>query len=91
MKRTFIVIEVLPSYDSADPTSVGHDIAATMLDATRNYARRVYGAELKVSQVETRDAPAEQVSPRATMGERLMPGCTCGAAASGDFQRCTCD
>lgn len=26
-----------------------------------------------------------------TMGERLMPGCTCGAAANGDFERCRCD
>lgn len=26
-----------------------------------------------------------------TAGERLMPGCECGAAARGDFQRCRCD
>lgn len=26
-----------------------------------------------------------------TLGARLMPGCTCGAAARGDFERCTCD
>ena len=26
-----------------------------------------------------------------TMGERLMPGCTCGAAARGAFDRCVCD
>jgi hypothetical protein len=30
-------------------------------------------------------------APPATLGERLMPGCTCGAAESGDFQRCRCD
>lgn len=27
----------------------------------------------------------------ATMGERLMPGCRCGAASRGDFERCRCD
>lgn len=26
-----------------------------------------------------------------TLGNRLMPGCTCGAAESGDFERCRCD
>lgn len=26
-----------------------------------------------------------------TAGERLMPGCTCGAARRGDFERCRCD
>lgn len=30
-------------------------------------------------------------TPPATMGERLMPGCECGAASRGDFQRCRCD
>jgi hypothetical protein len=26
-----------------------------------------------------------------TYGERLMPGCECGAARRGDFDRCRCD
>ena len=26
-----------------------------------------------------------------TLGERLAPGCTCGAAAAGNFDRCRCD
>ncbi len=26
----------------------------------------------------------------ATLGERLAPGCECGAARNGDFQNCTC-
>lgn len=33
------------------------------------------------------DGGAESV----TLGERLMPGCSCGAAARGDFNRCRCD
>lgn len=32
-----------------------------------------------------------ECAPPATFGNRLMPGCTCGAAESGDFQRCRCD
>lgn len=34
---------------------------------------------------------ASELKPKPTAGERLMPGCTCGAASSGDFQRCRCD
>lgn len=33
----------------------------------------------------------DPVAKPATLGERLMPGCTCGAAAAGNFDRCTCD
>lgn len=33
--------------------------------------------------------PAPDRTP--TAGERLMPGCTCGAARNGTFQSCRCD
>lgn len=33
---------------------------------------------------------AERAAPT-TLGNRLMPGCECGAAEAGDFERCRCD
>lgn len=37
------------------------------------------------------DACAARENERPTLGERLFPGCECGAAARGEFDRCTCD
>lgn len=53
------------------------------------YARRM-------GEPATQRLPEPPITPRwgappATLGERLMPGCECGAARRGDFERCTCD
>lgn len=39
---------------------------------------------------EPRFTPVQPLPP-VTLGERLMPGCRCGAAATGSFDRCRCD
>lgn len=33
----------------------------------------------------------EDLTPKPTLGNRLMPGCECGAAEAGNFDRCRCD
>jgi len=49
------------------------------------------GDGLPVEYVGGVDAEPAPVDPEpVTMGERLAPGCDCGAAAIGDFDGCTC-
>jgi len=41
--------------------------------------------------IEELTAPRQDDPPTVTLGNRLMPGCTCGAASIGAFDRCWCD
>jgi hypothetical protein len=57
----------------------------------RKTAREEIMRMAKVADAYVASQKAAQPAPPATMGERLMPGCTCGAAAEGNFDRCRCD
>lgn len=50
----------------------------------------VYLAECAKRGLEPHKAAPKKEAP-ATAGERLMPGCECGAATRGDFESCQCE
>lgn len=90
-KQTTRYIDCTPTWSEILPTLLillkDGDLSG-QATAHRELNRMAQLADIYVSQ-HSRDV-APHKAP-ATAGERLMPGCECGAAARGEFQSCTCD
>lgn len=67
-----------------DRSEAARERVARELDALERKAARVADLLAQFADVATTAAPV-------TLGQRLMPGCTCGAAARGAFDSCRCD
>jgi hypothetical protein len=63
-------------------------------DSVDRIARELDALEMKAARVADLLAQFADVAATAapvTLGQRLMPGCTCGAAERGAFDSCRCD